>query len=169
MTISARRTRIPARQLGGVENPATVLLHPVLLGDTATWWSYDQILIGGIKVNSINKVENGVHRTLIGYLPSPIPRSWEESEFCVVVEYEAETEEAAFKFRLHYGCGDPSELHLGETKLLEGKTGGKKRLAFSLHPRFLAKNELFRCSLEIARETPDPVLVYGAWLEVGVD
>lgn len=164
-----RGTRLSPEQLRGVESPATQTLVPISLGDSATWWSHDNILIGGIKVNSIKRVENGVHRSLIGFIPTLIPRSWEGNDFAVVTEYETETEGADFRFRLFYGCGDPSDLRLGETPPIQGKSDGKQRLTFKLNPKFLQRNELFRCTLDVSRVSPDPVLVYSSWLEVGVD
>lgn len=161
-----RRPRLPAKQLGGVESPATVLLIPVNLGDEAVWWSHDGVLLGGIQINRLTEIE-GVHNSRVAYLPRPIPRSWGESEFGVCVEYEAD-DHAVFRLKVYYGCGDPSELRLGQTKMLAGETGSKQRLRFKLLPKFLAANELFRCTLEIARTSPGCVLIYGAWMEIGV-
>lgn len=157
--------QLPAKQLRGVEDPATVLLVPIsfLPEGALTWWSHDGYLIGGVRANGTL-----VGSSRIGYLPQPIPRSWHGERFHAVVEYEAEQREAQFTFRAYYGCGDPSELHMGETKLLDGRTEGKQRLGFQLNPELIVANELFRFSLEIARKTPSPVLIYGAWLELGV-
>jgi hypothetical protein len=166
--MSERRTKIPAKQLGGVESPATVILTPMHFSPGAAWWSYDQVLLGGIKVNGAPQIPAGGLHCLIGYMPIPIPRSWGEDDFHVVVEYEADAPSARFKFRICYGCGDPSELRLGETDTLVGDSGGKRRLKFKLNEAYLARNELFRASLDVVRESPDPVLVYGTWLEVGV-
>ena len=159
--------KIKAKQFPFVENPATVLLIPFHLGSTVSWWSHDGILLGGLMVNSVEKVED-VHFSRIGYLPTPIPRTWGQKEFGVVVEYEAESETTKFKFRMHYGCGDPSELHLGETEVIQGIAGKKHRVKFKLNENYIIRNELFRATLEIARYNPEPVLVYGAWLEIGV-
>ena len=175
MQAQAKRRKQPKRlspeQLRGVESPATVMLLPIQLGKTADWWTHDNVLIGGICINSISKIDSadGIHRTALGYLPTLIPRSWEESEFGVVLEYETESDGANFRFRVMYGCGDPSELHLGQTEPIQGKTAGKQRVTFRLNPEYIRRNELFRCTLEVARESPDAVLIYGAWLEVGVD
>jgi len=162
-----QKTQIAAKQVRGVEDPATVICVPVHLGDGIKWWSYDDILIGGIKVNGTPvKEKDGLGHSVLGYLPIPIPRSWGEREFNVVVEYEAEDGEAKFKFKLFYGCGDPSELHLGESQVLTGKAGKKERIYFKLNPECLVRNELIRVSLDIARETPHPILIYGVWLEL---
>jgi len=159
---------ISAKQLGGVESPATVLLHPVHLEGPVQWWSYDKILLGGIRVNGVDKIEGGARSDAILYMPTPIPRSWGEKEFSAVVEYECDDAGAIFQFRLHYGCGDPSELHRGESGYIKGQVGSKQRCRFKLNEQFLARNELLRCTLEIERVSPKPVYVYGAWLEVGV-
>ncbi len=167
--VQPMKRMIPAKQLGGVEDPATVLLTPMSLGDSATWWSHDGVLLGGIKINGITAATHEKpHRARLGYLPLPIPRSWGETTFHVVVEYEAEHTGARFKFRIFYGCGDPSELHLGESRIIEGVSGGQQRVKFSLDESKLTRNQLFRATLEIMRESPDPVLIYGVWLEVGV-
>lgn len=160
---------ISAKQLAGVENPATVLLHPVHFEEPIIqWWSYDGILMGGLKVNGNTEIENGSRSDAIAYLPTPVPRSWGEREFKVVVEYECEHQGSIFQMRLHYGCGDPSELHKGETGFLQGVPGSKQRIAFPLDESHLARNELLRCTLEIQRVSAKPILVYGTWLEIGV-
>jgi hypothetical protein len=156
-------TRIPAKQLGGVESPATVLLSPVDLGD-AGWWSHDQLLLGGIKADSPVGATPGVCR--VRYMPLPVPRSWAKTAFCVVVEYEAEPN-AMFVLRTYYGCGDPSELHVG-SESIRGIAGKKQRAIFRLDEAHLARNELFRATLEVIREAQPAVYVYGAWLEIGV-
>lgn len=162
------RNKIPAKQLGGVENPATVLLHPVHFNEPAvSLWSFDGILLGGIKVNGAEEIK-GTRSDSIWYLPTPVPRSWGQKKFNVVVEYECEHPGSIFQLRLHYGCGDPSELHRGETGMLQGRVGAKSRERFELDETKILRNELFRASLEIVRVSPKPVLVYGAWLEVGV-
>ncbi len=163
-----RRRGIPAKQVRGVESPATVLLVPIRLGDGCAWWSHDQILLGGLRVNSAKDVTGEV-RCLIGYLPCPVPRSWGEREFVVVFEYEGERPDTNFRLRLWYGCGDPSELHVGATDPIVGQSGGKQRMHFHLRQHYLQRNELFRATLEVARTSPGPVLIYGVWLEVGVD
>lgn len=159
---------LSASQVRGVEDPATVLLVPAMLPDDATWWSHEGMLLGGIKVNSITEVRGGGHKTPVRYLPTPVPRSWGELDFGVVVEYESEHAGADFRLRVYYGCGDPSELHLGQTEPITGRSDGKQRVRFRLRPEHLARNELFRCTVEVLRASPDPVLIYGAWLEVGV-
>ena len=161
-------TQLSPGQVRGVENPATVLLVPAMLPDDATWWSYDGKLLGGIKVNSITECGHEGHPTPVRYLPTPVPRSWGSLDFGVVVEYESEHECADFRLRLYYGCGDPSDLHLGQTEPITGRSDGKQRLKFRLHPKHLRRNELFRCTVEVQRASPDPVLIYGVWLEVGV-
>lgn len=163
---TAKRGRPQAKQFPFVESPATVLLIPVSLGDGAGWWSYDNVLLGGIKVNRLKAIKKS-HTSRIGYLPRPIPRSWAKSEFGVCIEYEADTD-SVFRFKLYYGCGDPSELRVGQTKCLAGQVGSNQRLAFKLIPKFLVANELFRCTLEVVRTSPGAVLVYGAWIEIGV-
>lgn len=167
---SKARTQIPAKQVGGVESPATVILTPVHLDPGATWWSFEGLLMGGIEVSSGKVTPKGPEeRTLIGYMPIPVPRSWGQKDFHVVVEYEAEEDDSHFRLGLFYGCGDPSELHLGETEPIEGSTGGKKRLSFRLDRTKILRNELFRASLVVIRKNNPGVLVYGVWLEVGVE
>jgi hypothetical protein len=170
MPSSPQKRTIPAKQLQGVESPATVLLHPVIFDREKGlgWWTHDGVLCGGIQVTSAPGFAAG-DEGRIAYLPTPIPRSWGQRAFDVVVEYEAESSEARFQLRCYYGCGDPSELHLGETALLKGKGGGKQRLRFRLNEAHLTRNELFRCAIGVIRQTPEPVLVYGVWLEVGVE
>ncbi len=79
------KRKMPAKQLGGVESPATVLLHPVHFNPDnkgpASWWSYDGILIGGIKINGVEAIDGGTRSDTIAYLPTPVPRSWGEKEF----------------------------------------------------------------------------------------
>jgi hypothetical protein len=164
-----KKNQIPAKQLQGVENPATVLLTPIQLCDGASWWSHDGILLGGIKTTGKRNIdENKVGHCYIKYLPIPIPRSWGEQKFNVVIEYEAENKNAKFDFRVMYGCGDPSELHLGETKEVVGKTGQKERVFFTLDESLLLRNELFRVTIDIMKKNQFPVLIYGAWLEIAV-
>jgi hypothetical protein len=153
--------QLPSKQVQGVENPATVLLIPMVLGDGASWWSHDGALLGGIQIAP-------QHSAKIMYLPRPIPRSWGEKEFNVCVEYEGDSA-ALFKLRLLYGCGDPSELRLGETDEITGETGKIRRLRFRLNPELIHCNQLFRCTLSIARSNGGngEVLIYGAWMEVG--
>jgi hypothetical protein len=166
------RRQVAAKQVKGVESPATVLLHPVHFNPdnqgAASWWSYDQILIGGIKINGVKEIKEGTRSDVIAYLPTPVPRSWGEREFKVVVEYECEFPGTIFQFRMHYGCGDPSELHRGESGMMNGQTGGKRRMTFPLEEKYLQRNELFRATLEVVRASPKPILVYGVWLEIGV-
>ena len=157
--------KLPAKQVTGVENPATVLLIPAMLGKDVSWWSHDGILLGGLQVVSPDP-DSKTPQSRIGYLPRPIPRSWGNIDFGVVVEYEG-SDEAKFSFRLYYGCGDPSELRIGQTKPLQGKTGSKQRLRFELLPKFIMRNEMLRCTLEVQRNGAGQVLVYGAWMEVG--
>lgn len=163
MMAPSRKTKLPAKQLGGVENPATVLLIPTMLTEGAKWWSYDGVLLGGVEV-----VPHQSPRIM--YLPRPIPRSWGEHEFHIVVEYEGE-ESSRFTLKLYYGCGDPSELRLGESEILKGETGKVRRIKFRLNPELISSNQLFRCTLEIQRTNggKGTVLVYGAWMEIGVD
>ena len=163
------KNKLPAKQLGGVESPATVLLIPVSLDKETKWWSHDGILLGGIEISRIKKVKQikKARVSRVGYLPRPIPRSWGEKDFHVVLEYEAE-DDSAFQFKLYYGCGDPSELRLGETKVMKGKSGSKKRLRFKLKPKYIISNELFRATIEVQRLSPGSVLIYGAWMELGV-
>lgn len=104
----------------------------------------------------------------IRYLPSPIPRSWGEQDFHVIVEYESSHATTEFSMKLYYGCGDPSELRLAESPPIKGISGGKQRMKFRLNKANIARNELFRATLDIIRATPDPVYVYGVWLEIGV-
>jgi hypothetical protein len=165
-----KKSQISARQLRGVEHPATVLLHPVIMGEHLRWWAHENsgMLIGGVEVNSTGDFRDSENARLC-YLPTPVPRSWEERDFNLVIEYECEHEKARFAFIVHYGCGDPSELHVGSSKLQRGKLGGKQRLAFALDRHFIVRNELFRATIEVHRESPHPVLIYGAWLEIGVD
>lgn len=159
-----------AAQLPGVENPATVLLIPVHLGSVTSWWTHDGILVGGLEINSVKEISEGqFHSAKVGHLPTPIPRSWGQKDFHLVVEYESEKDSAHFQFRLYYGCGDPSELRLAQSNFRQGKTGGKKRAKFPLNEKYIERNELFRATIEIVRQTPDPILIYGTWLEVGVD
>lgn len=159
-----------ADQFPFVENPATVLLMPVYMGETVSWWTHDGILVGGLKVNTVKEIPEGqAHASKVGYLPTPIPRSWGEKEFHLVVEYESQDPTAEFAFRIYYGCGDPSELHLGETSFKKGETDGKTRVKFPLSEKHILRNELFRATVEVVRKTPDPVLIYGCWLEVGLE
>lgn len=155
--------RLSPAQVRGVEDPATVLLIPMSLGHAGRWWSHDQILLGGIEV--CGDVA-GIDRCKLGYLPTPVPRSWGSRDFHAVVEYEAEQANTRFKLRVYYGCGDPSELHVGESPVQEGVSRGKRRMIFKLNPERIVRNEMFRLTLEVIRETAAPVLVYGAWLEV---
>ncbi len=161
-----RPRMIPAKQVGGVETPATMMLVPVHLDEGWRWWSHDDILVGGIIFDGNGDPDK--RRGKLGYLPITIPRTWAGEHFHFIVEYEADSPETRFKFRLHYGCGDPSELHRGDSAFMEGLTEGKRRMGFALDPGHLDYNELFRVTLEVIRETPGPVLIYGAWLEVGV-
>lgn len=153
-----------AAQLRGVESPATVLLHPAMLSSDVCWWAHpnSEQLVGGLQILA------GLNESRIGYAPTPIPRSW-QSDFYVVLEYESEHEEARFQFRLYYGCGDPSELRMGQTPLMSGESGGKQRAWFKLSPEFIARNQLFRATIGVRRKASYPVLIYGCWLEVGVD
>src|SRR3972149_4314452 len=81
-----RKTQIAAKQVKGVEDPATVLLNPIQLCEGASWWSYDDILLGGIKIVGKRNVDDeGCGHCYIKYLPTPIPRSWGEKQFNVVV------------------------------------------------------------------------------------
>ena len=162
-------TRLSPDQVRGIENPATVMLTPAAMGETASYWAHPNcpMLLGGIKVNTV--MGPGMTSCMVSYQPTLIPRSWEERSFGVVLEYESDHKHAEFMFRLHYGCGDPSELRVGQTKLLTGKSLGKTRLTFALRGQYLAKGELFRAAIEVVRNTPLPVYLYGAWLEVGVD
>lgn len=164
-----RKHQLPAKQLRGVEDPATIILVPMSLVPVGMvqWWSHDGLLLGGIKVNGapLDASDPG-HESRIGYLPAPIPRSWGEEDFHVVIEYEAEDKEARFRLRVYYGCGDPSELHVGESQTLEGESQGKRRLYFKLDKAKLRCNELFRATVEVNRDTPHPILIYGVWLEL---
>lgn len=163
------KRRIAAKQLQGVEDPATVLLNPIQLCDGASWWSFDDILLGGIKITGKRNVdEEGFGHCYIKYLPTPIPRSWGEKHFKVVVEYEAENKAAKFDFRINYGCGDPSELHLGTTPEVIGRTGKKERAFFTLDESLLLRNELFRVTVDIMKKNRHSVLIYGVWLEIKV-
>lgn len=157
-----KKSKVPAKQLGGVENPATVLLIPMVLGEGASWWSIDDVLLAGVKIDPKCSPQ-------IMYLPRPIPRSWEEKEFSVCVEYEGEAT-SVFTLRMLYGCGDPSELRLGETRIIKGETGKKRRVKFQLDPEKIHRNELFRCTLKVNRVNggKGDVLIYGAWMEIGV-
>ncbi len=160
------------KQFPFVANPSQVMLHPVALVGGPTWWSYDQVLIGGLKCNGPKHEDGGeitvTHpaKSKIGYMGTLIPQSWACEEFGVTLEYEADKPDARFKFRLFYGCGDPSEIKLAESKLFEGQTDGKQRMRFKLNPEHIARRELLRVTLEVVRETPHPVFVYGAWLDV---
>jgi len=79
------KRKIAAKQLQGVEDPATALLMPIQLCDGASWWSYDDILLGGIKIAGKRNVdEEGFGHCYVKYLPVPIPRSWGEKQFNVV-------------------------------------------------------------------------------------
>lgn len=153
--------QLPAKQVQGVEDPATVIMIPMVLGDGASWWSHEGMLLGGIEIAPQESPK-------IMYLPRPIPRSWGEAEFHVCVEYEG-ANEALFKLKLYYGCGDPSELRLGQSDEIIGETGTVRRLKFRLDPEKIFRNELFRCTLKVARSNGGKgnVLVYGAWMEVG--
>ena len=167
--MNTRRGKPAPKQFPFVENPATVLLIPMSLGEDATWWSFDGVLLGGIRINGkefIREVTEEGFPSRISYLPLPIPRSWGAKQFGVVIEYEAEDPQADFFFNLYYGCGDPSELVLGKTDPLQGEAVGKQRQTFYIDETFLKRNELFRFTLEINRSTPHPILVYGAWLEL---
>ncbi len=159
--------RPKAKQFPFVENPACVILIPINLGQDSSWWSHDGILLGGIKVNSIEKFGPN-HVCRIAYLPHIIPKSWGQQEFGLVLEYEAAAN-AKFKFKAYYGCGDPSELHLGETEPLVGKAGEKRRIRFKLEEKYISRNELFRTTIEVLRSNPKEVLIYGAWLELHID
>ena len=165
-----RRGLPRAKQFPFVESPAIVMLTPMSLHKEAEWWSHDEVLIGGIEINKATEIPAGEElHTHIGYMPILVPRTWSETEFRVVVEYESEQPSARFKFRLFYGCGDPSELHVGETSPIEGSSGGKQRMTFTLNEHYLDRAELYRCTLDVVRSSPDPILIYGAWLEVGID
>ena len=161
---------VRAGQFPFVENPATVLLVPVHLGPTTTWWSHDGILVGGLEINTIESIPEGQHHSAkVGYLPTPIPRSWAEKELRLVIEYESKEETTDFQFKLYYGCGDPSELRLAQSNFKKGMTGSKKRARFPLNEEYIKRNELFRATVEVVRRTPDPIWIYGVWLEVGVE
>lgn len=160
---------VRVKQFPFVENPATVMLTPLSLGPSAHFWSYDGILLGGIEVNTKPASPEEPDPCRIAYMPMLVPRNWGEREFCVITEYEATSPTSRFKFRIYYGCGDPSELRLGETELLQGSTNGKQRMSFRLNEKLLARAELFRVTLEVVRESSDKVLVYGSWLEVNVE
>ena len=68
---------ISAKQVRGIENPATVLLHPIHFeSPQVQWWSFDGILMGGLKVNGTETIEGGSRSDPIAYLPTPVPRSW---------------------------------------------------------------------------------------------
>uniref|UniRef100_A0A6H1Z9A8 Uncharacterized protein n=1 Tax=viral metagenome TaxID=1070528 RepID=A0A6H1Z9A8_9ZZZZ len=155
---------ISAKQVGGVETPATVMLTPVHLDEGWKWWSHDGILVGGVQFDG----DQGKMSGKVGYVPILVPRTWTGEQFHFVAEYEADAPETRFKFRLYYGCGDPAEIHRGESAVLEEKAGGKRRMAFELDPAHIDFNELFRVTIEVIRETPGPIKIYGAWLEVGV-
>lgn len=174
------KNRLSPQQVRGLENPFTAVMHPVVLGSGVEWWSHDQILVGGLKVDG--PVGASPAHALIGYAPTPIPRSWGEREFVVALEYEVgsgqvdktpHVEKPAlsprFKFRIFYGCGDPSEIHLGETAFLLGHSGKKDRLRFRLDESHIQRNELFRATIDVVRDSQDPVLVYGAWLELRLE
>jgi hypothetical protein len=152
---------LPSKQVLGVENPATVLLIPMVLGDGAEWWSHDGALLGGIQIAPKKN-------SRIMYLPRPIPRSWGEKEFHIVTEYEGDSG-AIFRLRLLYGCGDPSELRRGDSGDIVGETGQIQRARFRLKPKLIHRNQLFRCTLSVARSNSGSgnVLIYGAWMEVG--
>ena len=170
MLIPFRKTRrISPEQVGGVESPATVLLVPVQIGRDINWWTHDGILLGGVKVNSVKTVGEKGHITHVSYLPLPVPRSW-VSDFRIVVEYGTDDDTADFQFQLYYACGDPHQAcRMGKTDFFKGKSVGKQRLNFRLKKEHINKNELFRATLAVLRKTPDPVYIYGTWLEVGVD
>jgi hypothetical protein len=51
---------------------------------------------------------------------------------------------------------------------MQGTVGKKARMLFELDEKYLARNELFRATLEVIRVSPKPILIYGVWLEVGV-
>ena len=156
-----------AKQFPFVEDPATVLLLPIHLSG-AEWWSYDGVLLGGLKINGTEiPKDNEDRKARVMCLPTPIPRSWGRREFGVVVEYEAEHPDSQFQFRLFYGCGDPSQLLLGETPMVSGQVG-MHREKFFLKDGPLERNQLFRFTLELLRKTPHPILIYGLWLELGV-
>lgn len=167
--VQSKKYQIPAKQLQGVENPATVLLNPIQLCDGASWWSFDDILLGGIKINGKRNVdENKCGHCYIKYLPTPIPRSWGQKKFNVVIEYEAENKNAKFDFNVNYGCGDPSELHLGKTSEVVGKAGRKERAVFTLDESLLLRNELFRVTIDVMKKNRYAVIIYGVWLEIAV-
>jgi len=153
--------QLPAKQVRGVEDPATVIMIPMVLGDGASWWSHEGMLLGGIQVAQKQSPK-------IMYLPRPIPRSWGEKAFHICVEYEGD-DDSRFKLKLYYGCGDPSELRLGQSGEIEGETGAVRRVKFPLDPEKIFRNQLFRCTLKVARSNggKGKVLVYGAWMEVG--
>ena len=168
-----KRQKVQPKQVTGIENPARVMLTPVLLGAGTGWWSYDKVLVGGIEAKQIS---NGDHlwateplaSNIIGYQPMLVPAVWGEKDFHVVFEYEGEHPDAAFFFKVHYGCGDPSELHVRESAQFQGSGGaGKARLAVKL--KHVDRVELLRVTLQILRRNGLPVIVYGAWLEIGLD
>lgn len=162
------------KQLPFVEDPARVLLIPLHLGQGCTWWSHDGSLLGGVKVNGgvdergIPAAHNPVTSKVM-CLPTLIPESWGENKFGVVLEYEAESPQAKFRFRVLYGCGDPSELRVGKTRLIETIAGKKDRVVFLLNPEFIHRNEMMRVTIEVVRESHHAVLLYGAWLDVHLD
>jgi len=170
---SHQRTQLPPKQVRGMESPAVVMLHPAQWNGNSGWWSHDGILLGGIAIDGPFPGEGqeppeGPHKTLLAYSPTRIPRVWDGKKFGITVEYESERPESRFKFRVYYSCGDPSERKLWEARYMEGQNNGKRRLTFNLAPQFVVGDELFCCTLEIIRVQPDPVLIYGSWLEIGV-
>jgi len=167
-----RPKKVRPEQLLGVESPARVMLIPALLGTGCGWWSHDQVLVGGVEAKQIS---NGDHdwkaeplaSNIIGHAPTLVPAVWGRKDFHVVFEYEALHPECSFSFRVHYGCGDPSELHLHGSEYLVGTTKGKARLTIPL--AHVDRIELLRVTLQILRRNGLPVVVYGAWLEIGLN
>lgn len=156
--------RISPSQVRGMDRYPTYMLYPVYLQDGAEWWSADDVLVGGVKVNGT--AEKGAE-VCIGFCPTLIPLSWGQKDFAVMVQFEAEEARSRFKLKCYYGCGDPSSLQLGVTPYIEGQCG-RSHAQFDLSPQHLNRNELLRVTLGVLRETLDPVIIYGAWLAIGV-
>lgn len=172
------KPRWDSRFVAGIEHPQTVMLVPTVMGSPdanggepdVAWWSHENSpqLVGGIEVVHVKNYRGPV-QSYVGYLPIAIPRSWTGKEFGVVLEYESEHKNSVHDFVLYYGCGDPSDLKVEQTETFKGKTLVRERIKFPLRSHGLDTNELFRCSVCIRRASPFPILLYGAWLEIGVE
>ena len=166
--IQKRGRRISARQVEGIESPKVITFIPVSLGDAISWWSKDNILMGGILAQPLENFEKE-HLGLIRYAPTLMPSLNNSEDIRLVLEFECDEEDALFQFKILYNCGELDQVNVGETKQFKGSTEGKERLAFKLNPEKIEPGELLRVTLGIARQAPHPVLLYGAWLEIGID